>query len=260
MAFPVSDEIHLWLINENSVDDALLESYWPFLSPDERVRYDRLRQSGDRKRFLITRAAVRNTLSHYFPDVLPAQWQFSRNSWGRPVIATPTHSVGVEFSISHTRGLIAIAVAASGSLGVDVEYTVRRNRTLAIANRYFSSTEVEALQRLPAQAQRERFFDLWTLKEAYIKACGMGLAIPLRSFSFDFSAENIAIAFAAERDDEPQGWQFWQMAASPDHRLALAFKRAGETATMKVVCRALVPLRDSTCIELRQLGHGVQHL
>ena len=241
MAFPVSDEIHLWVIDESSVDDALLANYWSLLSVDEVQRHERLRLEGDRRRLLVTRAAIRSVLSDYFPEVLPAQWQFGRNAWGRPTIAAPVPDSSIQFNISHAQGLIVIAVTERGDLGVDVEYSGRRCRMLALANRYFSAREVAALQSLSASAQRERFFDLWTLKEAYIKACGMGLAISLRSFSFDFTKEGISIAFAAERRDEPEAWQFWQMQAAPQHRLAIALKSPGGLRQMKLVCRSPIP-------------------
>ncbi len=241
MAFPVSDEIHLWKIDGSTVDDTLLAAYRRLMSAEELQRHERLRQLADRRRFLITRAAIRSVLSGYFPDVLPTQWQFGRNAWGRPTIAEPVLESNVEFNISHADGLIVIAVTERGDLGVDVEFTGRRCRTLALANRYFSAQEIGALQVMSDSAQRERFFDLWTLKEAYIKACGMGLAIPLSSFSFEFGKDGISIAFAPERRDEPGAWQFWQMQATPRHRLAIALKRHDALRQMKIVCRSLIP-------------------
>ncbi|MES3007387.1 MAG: 4'-phosphopantetheinyl transferase superfamily protein [Pseudomonadota bacterium] len=241
MPFPVNDEIHLWVIDESAVDDMRRAGYRALLSADELQRCERLRRELDRHRFLTTRAAIRCVLSGYYPHVLPAQWQFSRNAWGRPAIATPLLDSNIQFNISHAQGMIVIAVTERGDLGVDIEYTGRRCRTLALANRYFAELEIVALQALPVSEQRERFFDLWTLKEAYIKACGMGLAIPLRSFSFEFSREGISIVFAPERCDEPEAWQFWQMQASPQHRLAIALKSSGTLSPMKVVCRPLVP-------------------
>lgn len=241
MAFPVSDEIHLWKIDESTVDDTLLAAYRRLMSAEELQRHERLRQLADRRRFLITRAAIRSVLSGYFPDVPPAQWRFGRNAWGRPTIAEPVLESNIEFNISHADGLIVIAVTERGALGVDVEFTGRRCRTLALANRYFSAHEIVALKGMSDSAQRERFFDLWTLKEAYIKACGMGLAIPLRSFSFAFGMDGISIAFAPERCDEPAAWQFWQMQATPRHRLAIALKRSDGLRQMKVVCQSLIP-------------------
>lgn len=241
MAFPVSDEIHLWVIDESSVDDGVLATYLSLLSADELQRYERLRLVCDRRRFLITRAAIRSVLSGYFVDVRPAHWQFGRNAWGRPTIAAPVLGSSIEFNISHARGLIVIAVTQRGELGVDIEFTGRMCRTQALANRYFSALEIAALQGLSDDAQRERFFDLWTLKEAYIKACGMGLAIPLRSFSFEFAGDAISIAFAPERCDDPEAWQFWQMQASPEHRLAIALKSSNGVRPMEVVCRPFIP-------------------
>ena len=117
MAFPVSDEIHLWKIDESAVDDTLLAAYRRLMSAEELQRHERLRQLADRRRFLITRAAISSVLSGYFPDVLPTQWQFGRNAWGRPTIAEPVLESNVEFNISHADGLIVIAVTERGVAG-----------------------------------------------------------------------------------------------------------------------------------------------
>jgi len=117
---------------------------------------------------------------------------------------------------------LVMAFVAQGAVGVDVEYTRRQCRALAVAARYFSASEVADLRGLAADQQRARFFDLWTLKEAYIKACGMGLAIPLGSFSFDFSAPEIRIAFDERREDRAELWRFWRLPLRDAHQLALA--------------------------------------
>jgi len=192
------------------------------LSASERARFESIRAPRIKQQYWQARWAVRHALSCYTPEIPPDQWQFSRNDYGRPALRAPSLAFPLDFNISHTRGALVRAFAARGALGVDVEFIQRQCRALAVAQRYFSASELADLRELPEQLQRARFFDLWTLKEAYIKACGMGLAIPLGSFSFDFTAADIAIAFDARRADGPERWRFWSMPLSPTHQLALA--------------------------------------
>ena len=124
-------------------------------------------------------------------------------------------------NLSHTDGLVALAVAKT-PVGVDVEDLQRRGRTVELSDRFFAPSEARALRALPEAAQRSRFFDLWTLKEAYIKARGQGLAIPLASFAFDL--DHGPLAFQPQPGD-PIIWQFARMDPTPRHRLALALAR-----------------------------------
>src|SRR4029078_6585429 len=111
-------------------------------------------------------------------------------------------------------------------VGVDVEDRTRKGETVQIADRFFSPVEVAALRALPEERQRERFFDYWTLKEAYIKARGMGLAIPLDQFSFLLEPDMpIRIAFDPRLADDPLAWQFEQFALGGSHQTSAAVRR-----------------------------------
>jgi 4'-phosphopantetheinyl transferase len=134
------------------------------------------------------------------------------------------HSTDLCFNLSHTDGLVVLAIARQ-PVGVDVEWLDRRGRTIELADRYFAPTEITALRALPETAQRDRFFDLWTLKEAYIKARGLGLALPLGGFAYsDFETPPLSIAVDPTLADRPDSeWSFgtWDR---PDtrHRVAAA--------------------------------------
>ena len=128
----------------------------------------------------------------------------------------------LRFNISHTNGLVALAVARGHRVGLDVEAVTR-----------------PVLEDIP-ERQRSRFFDYWTLKEAYIKARGMGLALPLDQFAFALAPGSPpAIRFAAGFDDDPTRWQFWQAWPTPTHRLSLAIERDG--ADLPVALRQVTP-------------------
>lgn len=215
---PTTKEIHLWCVDAVAPDESQLTT----LSISERARYESIRAPRIKQQYLQARWAVRHVLSCYAPEIAPQQWQFSRNDYGRPAVQGPQLAFPLDFNISHTRGALVMAFTARGAVGVDVEYIQRQCRALAVAQRYFSASELAGLRALPESLQRARFFDLWTLKEAYIKACGMGLAIPLGSFSFDFAAPKIAIAFDERRQDWPERWRFWSMPLSRTHQLAIA--------------------------------------
>ena len=116
----------------------------------------------------------------------------------------------------------------------------RRGGLLAVAHRYFSPPEVEALRALPENEQLDRFFLYWTLKESYIKARGMGLAIPLSQFSFAI-ASDISIAFAPKLDDDPDSWQFTAMSFGRRHALAASMRR-GAQEDVRLILHETVPL------------------
>jgi len=145
------------------------------------------------------------------------------------LLETEAGSLSVEgepfvFNLSHTDGLVALATSAHGELGVDVEWSARRGRTVELAERYFAAPEIEALRALPEEAQRPRFFQLWTLKEAYIKARGLGLRIPLHSFAFDLTGGAPTVKTQQESADRGHGWIFFEGPIAPDRHLALAWR------------------------------------
>lgn len=223
-------EVHVWLTTPEAIaDEALLAAYMRWMNQEETARQARFLFARHRHQFLVARALVRTTLSRY-ADLAPADWRFVNNAYGRPDI-DPEHGLGdLRFNLSHTDGLVAVAVAR-GEIGVDVEDTWRRSHTDQIAEHFFAPREVAGLRGLPQERQHGRFFDLWTLKEAYIKARGMGLAISLHRFAYDLDTPpTIALTVDPELGDTPEGWQFYLDAPTDRHRLALAVRFPGGDA------------------------------
>jgi 4'-phosphopantetheinyl transferase len=237
-------EVHLWLTTpERVIASGMLGSYDALVTPDERARQQRFHFEKDRRDGLITRALVRTTLSRYAP-VPPAAWVFGQNRHGRPQLMPGQCDRDLRFSLSHTQGLIACAVTLDREIGVDVEYMPRPRSVVEVAERYFSASEVRALRAIPPERQQERFFQYWTLKESYIKARGMGLALPLEQFSFELDAPSpIGIVFDLRLADDPRRWQFELMRPTPDHMMALGVDR-GPGATLAVRVAWTVPLID----------------
>jgi 4'-phosphopantetheinyl transferase len=141
--------------------------------------------------------------------------------------------------------LAACIVALDRAVGVDVENCERSGNLLGVADRFFSPSEVGALQGLPADEQWRRFFCYWTLKESYIKAKGKGLAIPLGQFSFDLDrvdGSGIHISFDPRLRDDPASWQFVLFSYGRRHTVAAGIRRRGRDLRLRV--RETVPLAD----------------
>ena len=227
--------VHVDLVSTDTAQaHAKRESYLPLLSAGEHERMARLVFKRDRHRHLLTRALVRTTLSRY-AAVAPAEWRFVTNAHGRPeILDRPVGVPDLRFSISHTTGLIACAVTIGREIGVDVEY-ISRGLTHDIAARYFAPVEVADLRALPVDEQSRAFFDYWTLKEAYIKARGFGLALPLGEFAFHLAADRPpTITFEPSMPDDPATWQFEQAWPTPMHRMALAIRRSGDDLPVRI--------------------------
>jgi 4'-phosphopantetheinyl transferase len=213
-------EVHIWYVFSERVSDPSLEA---LLSPDEKARMKRFLLAKDRQQHVIARALARTTLSRY-ADVQPEAWTFTTNRYGRPEIASP--DIGpLRFNLSHTKGLVACIVAWDREIGIDVENLERPTNYVELAKRFFAPSEAAIVVGLPAEQQREAFFDFWTLKESYIKARGMGLALPLGDFAFRL-AEPVAIAFTGSIPDDPESWHFERLRLSACHKLAAAMRCA----------------------------------
>ena len=221
-------EIHLHYVRPDRVTDPdLLERCACLLANDEKQQMPRFFFEHHRHQFLITRALIRSCLSLYH-DVRPNEWVFAKNEYGKPHVAGPNRGTPIHFNISHASGLIVCGLTRNFHIGVDVEDSQRATQTAfkRLAS-YFSVREIEALEALPANIQKQRFFDIWTLKESYIKARGGGLSIPLRKFSFEFGDDLLKnFQVDTELGDEAESWQFWRLSAPPAYRLAIAVNAA----------------------------------
>jgi 4'-phosphopantetheinyl transferase len=187
---------------------------------------------------------VRTVLSRY-AAVAPGQWRFLAGPHGRPRVAYPKVKPPIYFNLSNTPGLVVCAVSvAHESIGVDVERIDRidhKTEILELADRYFSPSEVRALRALPSFERPRRFFALWTLKESYIKARGLGLAQPLHQFTFLLDQEEIGVAFDEGMADDATRWRFSLLDSPPLHMIAVGADTGG--AAMSLRAAHIVPRR-----------------
>jgi 4'-phosphopantetheinyl transferase len=243
-----SSRIDLWCAYISEIGDgALWLRYEALLSAEERAQRARFRFAKDQRRFLLTRALVRTVLSRY-QAVPPEDWVFSQGQRGRPQIAAPRLEPALEFNIAHSADLIVLGVTSKRTLGVDAESLTLRDAAIEGLDRYFAAEESAALLSLPSPARRRRFFELWTLKESYIKARGMGLAIALDAFRFEFPGEHgLTLHMRPELADAPRHWRLWQLAPRPDYLVAVCAAR-GDAAPPRLSVREIVPLAaERTC-------------
>jgi 4'-phosphopantetheinyl transferase len=229
------DAVHVWfLFSDRVTDPQLLERYANVMSAEERVRHNRFVFAKDRHQFLVTRGLLRTLLGCY-ARIRPEECTFVTNRYGKPFLRHPGGTQpALEFNVSHTNALVAIAVTVGREVGIDVEKPARTHVDLDV-RRFFSPAEVRALEALPRTEQRSRFFDYWTLKEAYIKARGMGLSLPLDGFSMQLDGTGApTIEFAPAIEDDASTWQFLQFDPGPKHRMALAIRRRGRDVVVRI--------------------------
>jgi 4'-phosphopantetheinyl transferase len=242
----VFGEVHLWLVFCDEVDERLHRIYRALLSAEEKEQERRFHFSKDRLRYAITRVLVRSVLSRYSPVDLQS-WSFSTNPYGRPEIANlAADELRLSFNVSHTQGLVVLAVTSHRAVGVDVENVRTREVSPDLADRFFAPVEAQALATVAPDQRQDRFFEYWTFKESYIKARGMGLSLPLDKFSFHYpNHRSVYISIHRDLADDPRRWQFWQFRPTRDHLVALCAERIGTTPA-EVVARKIVPMASET--------------
>lgn len=242
-------DVHVRYCLTDSVGEGVLEAAVALLSDEERMRYERFRIDRDRHEFAVAHALLRTTLSE-LGDLPPGAWRFQTGSQGKPTLAAGTSTLPWSFNLSHARGLVACVVARGAEVGLDVELATRATDWRGIASRYFSAAEVAEIDRLLDGERPTRFFELWTLKEAFAKAVGVGLSQALDATTFDL-AEPGAIAFTLPPGVIPATWQFALYAPTRAHRLAVAVSD-GSTRRRRILAQAsggagqpLIPTRTS---------------
>ncbi len=183
-AVPGSDEVHVWS-SFLDLSDSRRADLLSQLSQNELERVGQFRFPKDRNDFIVSHGILREILASYL-DINPAGLRFTYNAYGKPSLEVEGKSTNIHFNLSHSQGLALFAVTQVGRIGVDVEYIrpeVAADRTAESA---FSPSEIELLRSLPEDLQARAFFQCWTLKEAFIKARGQGLSIPLDQFDVSF--------------------------------------------------------------------------
>lgn len=216
------DAVDLWLLEPARVAGDL-RSILPWLTAAELRRYHAFAFDRHRLEYLATRALVRSVLGRAL-DRPGAALQFTVNAYGRPALDPPAE---LFFNLTNHPTLIACAVRRGAELGIDLEPLDRGPSIVELADTVFAPRELAALRALPADAQPDRALSLWTLKEAYIKARGMGLSLALDSFAYAFAADAPGATDAITLAPSPDDARRWACRTLDvlGHRIALALEQ-----------------------------------
>lgn len=168
--------------------DSIIHTHQRFLSDEEHVRCRRFQLPKYRRQFVLTRLLCRFLLSYYRQEVRPSEWLFDKVKNGKPVIATLLNQP-LYFNISHSAERIMMAVANEPDLGVDIECIQPMKKYESIVECFFTQRERSWIYQAPVWEQVRRFYQLWTLKEAYVKGMGLGLAVPFNHFTIDIQSD-----------------------------------------------------------------------
>jgi 4'-phosphopantetheinyl transferase len=202
--------------------------YERLLAEDEYRKYSKLHFSQDRDIYLTAHVLLRAVLSKY-AHVPPEAWAFTSNRFGRPeILPWEGFDANLRFSLSRTRGMAVCGVARSMDIGVDVEEVRPLNDLETLSNHVLTEVEQSWLRRCAEDKRLDSFFQLWTLKEAYLKAKGVGLSQPLNEVGFELDGEKPPrLSPVGERLNQAADWQFSTDKLTPSHRLAVALHSQG---------------------------------
>lgn len=215
----LADEVYIWRI---PLDEGDLQRNRALLSQDEVARADRFVRAIDGTRFAEGRAAMRRILAGYVGSS-PQQLGFSYSSSGKPELAGRWQSSKIQFNLSHSQSIALLAVSREREVGIDVEWMNPKTSVMEISERFFSKDEVAALQAFPEEEQSLAFFQCWTRKEAFIKALGQGLAIPLDSFDVSFGGKQAALLKSVRSGlTDASRWKLYDLPIDAGYAAALA--------------------------------------
>jgi 4'-phosphopantetheinyl transferase len=210
--FPVltDDQVHVWRIPLNHSSQRTLLAL-EVLSTDERERAARFHFDKDRDQFVQARSALRFILGKYL-NVRPHELEFSYGAQGKPALANVPADSKLRFNLSRRDGLALLALSRGREIGVDVELIRDDLPFFKMADVSFSPAEITTLHSLPESMRSAGFYNCWTRKEAYIKACGGGMQIPLDSFRVAFAAEATpALAWVRDDSEAPRRWRVFDV-------------------------------------------------
>jgi 4'-phosphopantetheinyl transferase len=220
------DEVHVWHATLSQTPSQI-ESFLHSLAADEQARAERFYFERDREHFVVARGVLRAILGGYL-NRAPESLSFCYSSHGKPALAGESDAHAIHFNVSHSHGVALYAVTRGREVGIDLERIRPGVEVVEIAERFFSPREVAMLQALPTEFQCEAFFRCWTRKEAYIKARGEGLSLPLDQFDVSLApGEAATILGTRPNPSEASRWFLQEIASAPGYEAAVAVEGHG---------------------------------
>lgn len=214
-SLPQAGNVDVWMLSLRGWD---IDN--KFLSAEEHERARRFHFDRDRNRFTGCRSWLRMVLGEYL-GLDPATVRFEYGQQGKPSVARDQNAIRLQFNLAHSGDFGLLAVAIGRRVGVDLEQIDRLRDQIQIAERYFSPREAQDLRALPVALQREGFAACWTRKEAFIKALGLGLSLPLSAFSVAVNPHELPTLHELPADQQDMGWWVQDLPAPDGYRAAL---------------------------------------
>lgn len=192
------------------------------LGEEEQNRSARFHKESDRQRFIWSHVGLRLILAHYVHDD-PRRLQFEKGRYGKPRLVNSTTVPDIHFNLSHSGDFALVAISSGSQVGIDLEYMDTSGADLSIAKRFFSSREFLALEQLSGPDQVAGFYNCWVRKEAYVKALGGGLSLPLHEFDVSVDPNEPASLLASRiNPEDPQQWNFRDISVEKGYVACLA--------------------------------------
>jgi 4'-phosphopantetheinyl transferase len=196
-----------------------VERWHGWLTAGERARFERFRHDADRMMFLCGRGMARELVARAL-GTAPDAWQWREGPHGRPEIASP--ETPLCFNVAHSAGFVACGLALGGDVGVDIEDRRRAPVDRGLVRRYCSPAEADDIESQRDDGWHDRFLEYWTLKEAYLKARGLGIAVPLSEISFTRAGDAARVEFLGSLSGTDADWTLTLFRPSPHHVGAVA--------------------------------------
>jgi 4'-phosphopantetheinyl transferase len=197
-------EVHLWLFPLDT-DAATVAALASHLAPDEQLRAARYRHASDVRRYRVARGALRVLAARYLQRE-PGTLRFEYGPHGKPALARLSARVDLQFNLSHSGDVALVAFCLGHPIGVDLERADRTVDALALASRYGSVRERAMLAALDPDMRSRRFIELWTCKEAWLKATGLGITAGLADVDIELSSGRLLIARLPDGQGDVHEW------------------------------------------------------
>jgi 4'-phosphopantetheinyl transferase len=214
-------EVHIWRA-PLEFQPAQVQAFLKILSTDEKSKAQRFYFEKDRSHFIAARGILRTILGCYL-ETDPGSLVFCYKLYGKPALVGENDRTTYNFNLSHSDGLLLLAITRGREVGIDLEciHAELAGQGQEIAERFFSPNEVAKLGSLPTEQKAEAFFKCWTRKEAYVKAKGGGLSVPLDQFEVSLSPGEPAALLHAASSRETSDWSMEELHPGPGYVGAL---------------------------------------
>jgi 4'-phosphopantetheinyl transferase len=218
------DQVHIWSARLDNPSDNVREPA-SLLSQEERGRASRFVFEPDRARYIQSHAILRILLGHYL-EIEPSAVRFSYGQFGQPsLLNVERNASGLSFNMSHSHQAAVYAFVRGRPIGVDVEFMAPKSDLLRIAEQFFSRNEYKALIELFPSEQTQGFYNCWTRKEAFVKALGTGLMLPLDQFDVSLKLGEPAQLLCVKGDSQAVGdWSLKGVTPCPGYNAAMAVR------------------------------------